>query len=122
MIFIFLLFFSFLILLVFMMIGMYYFNQYLYTRAINKKFHNCGYKIITIRSITQPRETLSDQDPGAFLIKYGNNPMSHIYKSVTYEDESHRKKHCMVIIKKMLFIITSIDYTFDKTETTHEIL
>ena len=92
-------------------------NLRIYTKSINKQLVALNLSLISINDI---KEVTDVEKAAAFENKYNNFFMSPsialfhtFYKSVQFKDASESRQICTAKIKKIAFIVISIDLYFD---------
>ena len=88
-------------------------NKRKYLKDIESTFQGLGYTIIKIEKANNVEETAQESPSIALVISYGGSPTHTFYKYVVYLNKSNQQKNCTVAIKKFLFVIVSIKYTFE---------
>jgi hypothetical protein len=72
-----------------------------------------GYKVVSINSIECPDFLKKEEKSTNFIMDFGGSPILYIYKSVELEGHDFTPQKSIVVIKKVLFAITSIKYYLD---------
>ncbi|WP_164849941.1 hypothetical protein [Mucilaginibacter limnophilus] len=83
----------------------------IYTKRIKKQLADLNYQFVSFKSIKRPSHDNDDIDEmiwGTFIMDYGVNTGSTLFKEVTYLDKAKHTQKCTAVIVKFLFIITSV--------------
>ncbi|UIR55258.1 hypothetical protein LZQ00_13375 [Sphingobacterium sp. SRCM116780] len=89
-------------------------NKTNYASSINKKFNSIGYKVISISNMECPDFLKKIEEENTnFIMDFGGSPTVYIYKSIELEHQHFSQQKGIVVIKRVLFVITSIKYYLD---------
>ena len=74
--------------MIILVIAGYFIREFIYMRAIQKKFRALNYSIISITKTSKPESYNEDSGFDAVMMKGGGRFVHYLYKKVTYLDGS----------------------------------
>ncbi len=93
-----------------------YFSKSISGYIIKKKLQKKGLELVDMKNIDKPKFIKEIDDDNSFksliIIKGLGTPYHNYYREITYTDDSLKKKNCIAIIYKFIFIPIDIKLLF----------